>query len=333
MRGSSFCFTSTTTTFFLLCLIHQSLSQIVGCDGNNVDCPSKNAKVSGVCSHDGIQDDLGIVSFESKITSEGPLTWTLLEWDEPNKRIKNPYTVRGFYLGSPASLIFQDVTDFGACALSLASTITAFLQTPVGFDDFANFGCNTVMGQSCAEDLVSQVRDELVGLLSNTTYDGRDPCRTIKTRLESIPFPASCDEPFKSTSYKYDSMKTLTNDSEIVGSGSKTQEGCSITTGGSSYNMAWGPDEVFMGEPDSEKVLNYKQGTSAILTLFYNEPWNNASTGPADFLSEPEVHLSCLRKMPTEKQLSGSVRLQANLGAMGWTWLLLSGLLWTSMVM
>jgi len=329
MRASSFCFTFTTTTFFLLCLIRQSASQIVGCDGNNVDCPSENAKGSGACLHEGTQDGIGIVSFESNITSDGPLTWTLFEWDEPETSPENPFTTKGFYLGSPSSLSFRNVTDFGACAISLASNITGALQLPIGFNDFANFGCDTVMGQSCAQDLVSQVRDELLGLLNDTTYDGKHPCLRVGERLQNTPLPTSCVEPLNADLFQYGDTKTLTNDTENLASMYQTQDGCSLTTGGSSYNMAWGPDEKFLGQAGSSQVQNYKNGTSALLTLFYNEPWDNASTGPAEFLSEPEVHLSCLRKVPTEGQQSGSIQLQASLGTMSWTWLLLGSLLWT----
>lgn len=332
MRASSCCFTFTTTTFFILCLIRQSSSQIVGCDGNNVDCPSANAKDSGACSHEGVQDGIGIVSFESNITSDGPLTWTLLEWDEPKTSHDNPFTTRGSYLGSPASLNFRDVTDFGACAISLASNITSALQLPSSFNDFANFGCDTVMGQSCAQDLVSQVRDELMGLLNDTSYDGSDACLRVGERLQNTPLPASCVEPLNADLFQYGDVKTLTNDTENLPSMCQTQDGCSLTTGGSSYNMVWGPDEIFSGKANSEEVEVYKNGTSALLTLFYSEPRSNVSTGSVDFLREPEVHLSCLRKMPTEEQQSGSIRLRASLGDLGATWILVGGLLWTFVV-
>jgi len=257
------------------------------------------------------------------------LTWTLFEWDEPETSPENPFTTKGFYLGSPSSLSFRNVTDFGACAISLASNITGALQLPIGFNDFANFGCDTVMGQSCAQDLVSQVRDELLGLLNDTTYDGKHPCLRVGERLQNTPLPTSCVEPLNADLFQYGDTKTLTNDTENLASMYQTQDGCSLTTGGSSYNMAWGPDEKFLGQAGSSQVQNYKNGTSALLTLFYNEPWDNASTGPAEFLSEPEVHLSCLRKVPTEGQQSGSIQLQASLGTMSWTWLLLGSLLWT----
>lgn len=328
MRPSSFCFTFTTTSFFLLCLIHHSSAQLVGCDGNGVDCPAENTKVdSGVCSYKGTQDGIGIVSFDSNVTSDGPLTLTLFEWDEETPT--GDFTTRGFYLGSPPALNFGSVTDFGACSLSLGSDIAAALQLPSGFNDFANFGCDAVMGESCAQDLVSQVRAELVLLLTDNSYDGLHPCMRVGERLSNATLPESCVVPLQADVAQFGRSKTLTRDSDNLESMYQTQDGCSLTSGGPTYNMVWTADEAFQGESDDPDVMLYKNGTSALLTMFYNESWNNASTGPIAFLDEPEVHLSCLRKMPTVEQQSGSIRLQAGLAVHGWMWMLLGGLLWT----
>lgn len=66
--------------------------------------------------------------------------------------------------------------------------------------------------------------------------------------------------------------------------------------------------------------------------MFYNEPWNNASTGPVPFLDNPEVHLSCLTIVPSAKQTSGSVRLAGSIGNLGLMWLSFTSLLWLSLV-
>jgi len=105
----------------------------------------------------------------------------------------------------------------------------------------------------------------------------------------------------------------------------QTQDDCSLTTGGADYNMVSGPKETFFGKPKTQVVERFKNGTSVLLTFFYNDPWNNDTTGPVDFLNEPEVHLSCLRKVPTrEQQASGSTRL----GGAGLTWFVLLSTLW-----
>ena len=97
---------------------------------------------------------------------------------------------------------------------------------------------------------------------------------------------------------------------------------CTLTTGGPTYNIATGPpSEQCEGAANSPEVKQYKNGTTPLFTLFYNEPWNNATTGPAAFLKEPEVHLSCLRKVqtPEEQKLaeSGTIRPHADMRNVG----------------
>lgn len=104
--------------------------------------------------------------------------------------------------------------------------------------------------------------------------------------------------------------------------------------------MVLGPQDTFDGESDTEAVKRFKNGTSALLTLFYNEPWKTATTGPVDFLSEPEVHLSCLRKVQTaeqqqtaeHQQSSGSTPSRAGLKSLSLSWLVLCSLVWIGAV-
>jgi hypothetical protein len=113
------------------------------------------------------------------------------------------------------------------------------------------------------------------------------------------------------------------------------QEGCSVTTGGPDYNMVWGPSEASIDyfncqakeKPSKEWIERLKTGTRPVQTFFYNEPWNSATTGPAPFLSEPEVHMSGLRTMPPAKQESGSTRVRPSLENTGSILLLLCSLL------
>jgi len=210
MRSASVCFTLNTTTIFLLCFVHHALSQLVGCNGTDVDCPKQNTKVEGgVCRYDGKQDGIGIMSFESNITSDGLLTWTMTEGDQTPKN--NPFSYRGFYLGSPSSLDFQNVTDFGACAMVLGGNITSNLQLPFGFNDYSNFGCGTVMGHRCAQDIAAQVRNQLLDLLNDTSYDSAmPPCAEVGRRLEGTPYPESCAQAFRTQQFGYqDATSTL----------------------------------------------------------------------------------------------------------------------------
>jgi hypothetical protein len=78
----------------------------------------------------------------------------------------------------------------------------------------------------------------------------------------------------------------------------------------------------------SENEELFKTGTTPIFTLFYNEPWNNASTGPVAALADPEVHLSCLTAVTSVEQESGVSRIQDSVRALSGI-AVLSGLLWT----
>jgi hypothetical protein len=77
------------------------------------------------------------------------------------------------------------------------------------------------------------------------------------------------------------------------------QDACSLTTGGSAYDIISGREEYAMNYWDNigtqkdekaskEWVERYKSGTTPILTFFLNEPGSNGSTGPALSLPEPE---------------------------------------------
>ena len=120
----------------------------------------------------------------------------------------------------------------------------------------------------------------------------------------------------------------------------QTQQGCSVTTGGPDYHIVSGLQENSLtyfryleGEKASKEWTElYKSGTTPVMTLFYNEPWNNVGTGPAPFLNEPEVHMSCLRTIQPAGEESGSVRLQVSLGSRSWVLGAVSTLVWLCMV-
>lgn len=65
-------------------------------------------------------------------------------------------------------------------------------------------------------------------------------------------------------------------------------------------------------EASKQWTALYKTGTTPLMTFFYNEPWNNASTGPAPFLTEPEVHMSCLRTIPEAGEESRAPKVEGS---------------------
>ena len=105
----------TGSVFVLLSTIRPASSQIFGCDGPNIECPSKQAAADSdaeLCGYN--EDGTGVVSFDSNITSEGPLSWTVRATDGPKSNAYPRRTGRLFYLGTPPSLHLNKITNFGA---------------------------------------------------------------------------------------------------------------------------------------------------------------------------------------------------------------------------
>jgi hypothetical protein len=356
MKSSLLSLTVTVTAFVLLSTVRHCSAQIAGCDASGMDCPTKaTASKDGICSFD--SGDIGVVSFDSNITSDGPLTWTVAAADGKGNGAYPKYSARSFFLGTPSSLNLRDTTDFGACS-TVFWNFTANLQLPAGFTDFANFGCHSVMGDQCAQDVAAQARSELARLLNDSTHDPvqRFPCETIQDRMSAAGPPESCREAFQGCRYlfgestsKSNSPQThspsqqdhtltlgpivLTNVTEGNSFMYQSQDDCSLTTGGSSYTVVSASSEdtlnLFNSEKPSKEYLElFKTGVTPVLTYFYNEHWNPASTGPAPFLSEPEVHLSCLRAMSEEEQKSGSIKVETTLSGLSLVPIFLGSLLW-----
>lgn len=75
---------------------------------------------------------------------------------------------------------------------------TSALQLPEGFNDFRNFSCDTVMGASCARDMVSRVQTELDDIVRNGILGSHaNPCNFVAERLNFSPLPATCEQPFR----------------------------------------------------------------------------------------------------------------------------------------
>ena len=189
----------------LLCIIPLVSSQIVGCNGPNITCAASRRKNDneGSCSYERTNPGIGFISIESNITSHRPLTWTLIEGDRTPK--DNEFSYRDFYLGSPPSLDLQNITDFGGCALVLGGNLTSDLQLPRSSNGLDNFGCGTVMGDLCAQDIAAMVRGELLGLLSDTSYEGDlSPCNEVGRRLQNTTYPESCTQVFGKRQFSYE---------------------------------------------------------------------------------------------------------------------------------
>lgn len=116
----------------------------------------------------------------------------------------------------------------------------------------------------------------------------------------------------------------------------QAQDDCTITSGGPKYQLVAGlvEDTVqYMNDLAGKKASKewtalYRTGTTPVMTFFYNEPWNNASNGPAPFLGEPEVHMSCLKTVRKADRESGSGSMRASLLGLSTVMLVISSLLY-----
>jgi hypothetical protein len=166
-----------------------------------MDCPTKgDASDDNVCSFH--KYEFGAVSFNSNITSDGPLTWTVASADGKGNGVYPNYSARLFYLATPSSLDLSKVTDFGACALTFWNA-TVMLQVPPEFEDFEGFGCHSVMSPDCMQDLVGQARGELLKLQINSSHDQplAFPCGEIQDRIARAGLPSSCRRVFEGAAY------------------------------------------------------------------------------------------------------------------------------------
>ena len=83
---------------------------------------------------------------------------------------------------------------------------------------------------------------------------------------------------------------------------SEAQGQCDITSQGPSYNIA---NTAFFQKELHPKSLDaelWRNGTTPVITMFFNDRGTNNEA-----LVEPEVHLTCLRTVPSEKQASENV--------------------------
>ncbi len=133
---------------------------------------------------------VAFTSFNSNITDQGPLTWSVTsnsDKDPLNKSITRYW--RGFYLSSPPSLNLSDVTDFSGCGIYLYN-ITAALQIDESFSDYPSFSCTTVMSSECQRDLLQQASDEIISMAPETNLDFT--CESFAANIAEQRIPESC---------------------------------------------------------------------------------------------------------------------------------------------
>lgn len=82
MKASQVHISAIAASLLTLCIIRPGAAQIVGCEGDGIECNPDEDKGTGICLPKLSKNGIGVVSFDSNITSDGPLTWTLTVTDE-----------------------------------------------------------------------------------------------------------------------------------------------------------------------------------------------------------------------------------------------------------
>lgn len=86
---------------------------------------------------------------------------------------------------------------------------------------------------------------------------------------------------------------------------------CNVTAGSTDNTLI--AESKYVSLPTgSEEARAFQNGTNPVLTMFFDRP-NQAEN--ASFLSEPEVHLSCLKTIPTEQEQKRINNGARNIGA------------------
>jgi hypothetical protein len=186
-----------------LCLLRLTYSQIVGCDGPNIQCATEDSEAEGSCAYSDY--GIGVVGFDSNITSDAPLTWTMTTVDDTRK--DSQMSVRRFWLGTPPSLNLTNTTAFGACSMVFQPSLelTGMLQTPPG-TNLEKFGCDTVMGDDCLRDFTTRLQQEANRAVEDGDMDDRfvrSPCAAIRERLQAANLPESCIARFRAETYGF----------------------------------------------------------------------------------------------------------------------------------
>jgi hypothetical protein len=141
---------------------------------------------------------VGAISFDSNVTTDGPLTWTIVgntdRFSAPPDPKGSKRKWKSFYLGTPQSLLLENA-NFHGCSLAFFN-ISSALQVVPGYSDFTNFGCDTVLGNQCATDVLAQAQEELTNRLAAISSTDRDVCGLVEDAIRSRGVPGSCNLPF-----------------------------------------------------------------------------------------------------------------------------------------
>lgn len=153
------------------------------------------------------EDDIGVTSFNSNITLDGPLTWSVSSAVKDDQEKKFKRYQRNFYLSTPPGLDLES-TSYAGCGIFFYN-VTAQFQLGDNFTDYNDYTCNTFMSQQCQQDIVQQARANINITLAPeenvlTTHDNvLGLCSSFAASFQNGSIPQSCAFSERQTKWEF----------------------------------------------------------------------------------------------------------------------------------
>lgn len=164
---------------------HHVSAQVVGCDV--LDCPAAGCTLGKTTN-----TFIGTTSFNTSISPDGPLTWTVgASTDETTANLSDVTFTKNFYLGFPPSLDLArpSTPAFAGCALFFEG-IARSIPLP-GVTEYGSVTCSLTLQDACVNDLLAQATQQVQTLRSASSGSTASVCSALQSTLQANP-PTSC---------------------------------------------------------------------------------------------------------------------------------------------
>lgn len=284
---------STFRTFVALLVFQNFVSaQLVGCD-DGINFPQARCIVGNTSN-----SLLGVTSFESRISPDGPITWAVgSSATQSSKNLTEDLFVKSFYPGTPPTLQLTNTTAFSGCALFFEGISK---NLPLNHTtQYNTVTCHEVLQAGCVDDLLSQATQKVQGLAGSPSATNSSLYEALQTALQTAP-PISC-APAVGSSWGTVVAREITglNTPDPVALST-----CHPSTGGDDYGIVLIETQSLNAIPGfTEPLVSYIYGITPVLTVLYDQG------GESTLFREPESHLSCMKVVDGGAALSfrGSV--------------------------
>lgn len=269
----------TFRTFVAFLLFQNFVSaQLVGCE-DGINCPQDRCIVGNTTNA-----ILGVTSFDSAISPDGPITWAVgSSATQSPTNLTEDLFVKSFYLGTLPTLQLTNTTAFSGCALFFEGISK---NLPLKYTtEYNTVTCNEVLQASCVNDLLSQATQQVQSLAGSPSATNSSLCKALQSALQTAP-PISCP-PAIGGSWGTVVAREITG---LNAPDPVTLSTCHPSTGVDNYRIALIETQSLNAYPNfADSLMSYIYGITPVLTVFYDQG------GESTLLHEPEAHLSCMK--------------------------------------